>query len=141
MFCISASNTFGLFLLILLLGHGLVEIPRSVWSSYRINYGSGGLADENSRMSRIYFKIAKLNGEMCDAYLALESHYGELRQVVEWSRSSDAHGLDPGLKVFLERCLASADEELVGLKNINTQSTRGTDLTSGEASSLASKLT
>lgn len=53
----SASNTWGLFLLVLLLGYALVEVPRSLWNSskrgYVLNYS--------------YFKAAKLSSEKCEA--------------------------------------------------------------------------
>lgn len=47
---ITAANTWGLFLLVLLLGYGLVEIPRSYWLS----------ASHNYRLAKTYFKVAKL---------------------------------------------------------------------------------
>ncbi|XP_029167240.1 LMBR1 domain-containing protein 2 homolog [Nylanderia fulva] len=53
----SASNTWGLFLLVLLLGYALVEIPRGLWKrskpGYTLNYS--------------YFKIAKLSLDKCEA--------------------------------------------------------------------------
>jgi len=53
----SASNTWGLFLLVLLLGYALVEVPRGLWNAskpgYTLNYS--------------YFKIAKLSLDKCEA--------------------------------------------------------------------------
>uniref|UniRef100_A0A336MFI0 CSON000855 protein n=1 Tax=Culicoides sonorensis TaxID=179676 RepID=A0A336MFI0_CULSO len=53
----SASNTWGLFLLILLLGYALVEVPRSFWNNsmpgYSLNYA--------------YFKLSKLYTEKVEA--------------------------------------------------------------------------
>lgn len=53
----SASNTWGLFLLVLLLGYALVEVPRGLWNSskpgYTLNYS--------------YFKAAKLSIEKYEA--------------------------------------------------------------------------
>ncbi|XP_011643230.1 LMBR1 domain-containing protein 2 homolog isoform X2 [Pogonomyrmex barbatus] len=53
----SASNTWGLFLLVLLLGYALVEVPRGLWNSskpgYTLNYS--------------YFKVAKLSLDKCEA--------------------------------------------------------------------------
>lgn len=53
----SASNTWGLFLLMLLLGYALVEVPRSLWNAskraYLLNYS--------------YFKAAKLSSDKCEA--------------------------------------------------------------------------
>lgn len=53
----SASNTWGLFLLVLLLGYALVEVPRGLWNAskpgYTLNYS--------------YFKVAKLSVDKCEA--------------------------------------------------------------------------
>ena len=43
---ITASNTWGLFLLVLLLGYGLVEVPRSLWHK----------SQTTLHLNRIYFK-------------------------------------------------------------------------------------
>ncbi|XP_066584136.1 LMBR1 domain-containing protein 2 homolog [Prorops nasuta] len=53
----SASNTWGLFLLVLLLGYALVEVPRGLWNAskpgYTLNYS--------------YFKAAKLSMDKSEA--------------------------------------------------------------------------
>lgn len=53
----SASNTWGLFLLVLLLGYALVEVPRGLWNAskpgYTLNYS--------------YFKVAKLSLDKYEA--------------------------------------------------------------------------
>lgn len=59
---ITASNTWGLFLLILLLGYGLVEVPRSVYNSSKKGFV----------LSKTYFKISKLSTEKTEADEALE---------------------------------------------------------------------
>lgn len=70
---ITASNTWGLFLLVLLLGYGLVEVPRSLWvRSQTALY-----------LKEIYFKIAKLHGEKCDAEESLEDILNEVKEVAE----------------------------------------------------------
>ncbi|XP_053602977.1 LMBR1 domain-containing protein 2 homolog isoform X2 [Plodia interpunctella] len=53
----SASNTWGLFLLILLLGYALVEVPRNLWNNSKKNY----------TLTYTYFKIAKLSTDKCEA--------------------------------------------------------------------------
>ncbi|XP_050342578.1 LMBR1 domain-containing protein 2 homolog isoform X2 [Nymphalis io] len=53
----SASNTWGLFLLILLLGYSLVEVPRNLWNNSKKNY----------TLNYTYFKIAKLSTDKCEA--------------------------------------------------------------------------
>lgn len=53
----SASNTWGLFLLVLLLGYALVEIPRNLWNSSKQGYV----------LNHSYFKAAKLSSDKCEA--------------------------------------------------------------------------
>lgn len=59
---ITAANTWGLFLLVLLLGYGLVEIPRSCWLA----------SCHGHLLSKTYFKAAKLMTEKTDAEENLE---------------------------------------------------------------------
>lgn len=59
---ITAANTWGLFLLVLLLGYGLVEIPRSYWNASRRGH----------LLIKTYFKAAKLMTEKADAEENLE---------------------------------------------------------------------
>lgn len=59
---VTASNTWGLFLLVLLLGYGLVEVPRHVWNRAKYTY----------MLSRTYFKIAKQSTEKTEAEENLE---------------------------------------------------------------------
>lgn len=54
---ITAANTWGLFLLVLLLGYGLVEIPRSYWRSSSHVY----------LLEKTYFKAAKMATEKAAA--------------------------------------------------------------------------
>ncbi|XP_011307481.1 LMBR1 domain-containing protein 2 homolog [Fopius arisanus] len=53
----SASNTWGLFLLVLLLGYALVEVPRGLWNSSKLPY----------KLQYSYFKASKLSLEKCEA--------------------------------------------------------------------------
>lgn len=53
----SASNTWGLFLLVLLLGYALVEQPRRLWNNANLTY----------LLNYSYFKVAKLSSEKCEA--------------------------------------------------------------------------
>ena len=53
----SASNTWGLFLLVLLLGYALVEVPRGLWNASKPGY----------TLHYSYFKAAKLSLEKCEA--------------------------------------------------------------------------
>lgn len=53
----TASNTWGLLILALLLGYGLVEVPRTLWYASRRKY----------TLNHCYFKAAKLYSDMSDA--------------------------------------------------------------------------
>ncbi|XP_011213600.1 LMBR1 domain-containing protein 2 homolog [Bactrocera dorsalis] len=53
----SASNTWGLFLLVLLLGYALVEVPRSLWNN----------ATPGFTLQYAYFKLAKLSSSKAEA--------------------------------------------------------------------------
>lgn len=53
----SASNTWGLFLLVLLFGHALVEVPRRLWNK----------SNHSFMLTEMYFKAAKLSSDKCEA--------------------------------------------------------------------------
>lgn len=53
----SASNTWGLFLLVLLFGYALVEVPRSLWNHSKQGY----------TLQYAYFKAAKLSADKAEA--------------------------------------------------------------------------
>ncbi len=53
----SASNTWGLFVLVFMLGYGLVEVPRTAWNRSQKGY----------QLTRAYFRVAKLMSEKSDA--------------------------------------------------------------------------
>lgn len=53
----SASNTWGLFLLVLLFGYALVEVPRKLWNNSNHSY----------ILTHSYFKAAKLSSDKCEA--------------------------------------------------------------------------
>ena len=58
----TASNTWGLFFMVLLMGYGMVEVPRYVWD----------LSRREHRLRRTYFQVAKLHSEKSDATETLE---------------------------------------------------------------------
>ncbi|XP_060792076.1 G-protein coupled receptor-associated protein LMBRD2B isoform X4 [Neoarius graeffei] len=70
---ITAANTWGLFLLVLLMGYGLVEIPRSYWEASK----------QGHLLIKTYFKAAKLMTEKADAEENLEDVMEEVRKVNE----------------------------------------------------------
>lgn len=53
----SASNTWGLFLLVLLLGYALVEVPRSLYNNSKVGY----------TLQHAYFKLSKLCSDRAEA--------------------------------------------------------------------------
>eukprot|EP00095_Tigriopus_kingsejongensis_P000213 maker-scaffold55_size446313-snap-gene-0.15 protein:Tk00213 transcript:maker-scaffold55_size446313-snap-gene-0.15-mRNA-1 annotation:"lmbr1 domain-containing protein 2-like protein" len=58
----SASNTWGLFVLVFMLGYGLVEVPRTLWKHTQRGY----------QLNRAYFKVAKLMTERTDSEESLD---------------------------------------------------------------------
>ncbi|XP_043283490.1 LMBR1 domain-containing protein 2 homolog isoform X2 [Venturia canescens] len=67
----SASNTWGLFLLVLLLGYALVEIPRGLWNASKPGY----------TLQYSYFKAAKLSLEKCEAEETVDDILDSLQAV------------------------------------------------------------
>ncbi|KOB74351.1 LMBR1 domain-containing protein 2-like protein [Operophtera brumata] len=67
----SASNTWGLFLLILLLGYALVEVPRNLWFN----------SLKNNTLTYSYFKIAKLSTDKCEAEETVDDILDSLNSV------------------------------------------------------------
>jgi len=57
----SLSNAYGLLLLILLLGYGIVEFPRYMWRQANLN---GNLADYESKAARLYFDESEAEDKM-----------------------------------------------------------------------------
>ena len=62
---VSASNTWGLFLLVVLLGYGLVEVPRQLWQ----------MGNRGYRVQKAYFDIDKLSTDKNDAEEAIHEVY------------------------------------------------------------------
>ncbi|VDM47365.1 unnamed protein product [Toxocara canis] len=74
---ISASNTWGLFLLVALLGYGLVEVPRQLWL----------MGVKGYRLNKTYFDIDKLSADKNEAEDALKEVYQEARSVLSLLRN------------------------------------------------------
>ncbi|MFH4980091.1 hypothetical protein AB6A40_006800 [Gnathostoma spinigerum] len=75
---ISASNTWGLFLLVVLLGYGLVEVPRHLLH----------MSNKGYLLSRVYFDIDCLSAEKNDAEDAVSDVYREANAVRELLRDN-----------------------------------------------------
>ncbi|XP_075220777.1 LMBR1 domain-containing protein 2 homolog [Lycorma delicatula] len=76
----SASNTWGLFLLVLLLGYALVEIPRALWLSSSHIY----------TLNLAYFKASKLSTDKCEAEETLDDILDSVQSVACCIRPGDA---------------------------------------------------
>uniref|UniRef100_A0A8C5BNJ1 LMBR1 domain containing 2a n=1 Tax=Gadus morhua TaxID=8049 RepID=A0A8C5BNJ1_GADMO len=71
---ITAANTWGLFLLVLLLGYGLVEIPRSYWLASCHGY----------LLAKTYFKAAKMATEKAEAEENLADAMEVIGNIYNW---------------------------------------------------------
>ncbi|CAJ1068920.1 G-protein coupled receptor-associated protein LMBRD2B-like [Xyrichtys novacula] len=96
---ITAANTWGLFLLVLLLGYGLVEIPRSYWLSSSQGY----------LLAKAYFKAAKMATEKAEA----EEHLANVMEEVASVHGSVRynHNLRKCVDTILTKCPTEYQEE------------------------------
>ncbi|TKR77026.1 hypothetical protein L596_018076 [Steinernema carpocapsae] len=77
---VSASNTWGLFLLTILLGYGLIEVPRQLWQ----------MGNKGYRLNKTYFDLDKLSADKNDAEEAIKDAYRESRDILTLLRNE--HG-------------------------------------------------
>ncbi|XP_037634690.1 G-protein coupled receptor-associated protein LMBRD2B-like [Sebastes umbrosus] len=97
---ITAANTWGLFLLVLLLGYGLVEIPRSHWLSSSHGY----------LLAKTYFKAAKMATEKASAEENLADVMEEVAGVHESVRYN--HSLRKCVDTIITKCPTEYREEM-----------------------------
>ncbi|XP_034398147.1 G-protein coupled receptor-associated protein LMBRD2B-like isoform X2 [Cyclopterus lumpus] len=97
---ITAANTWGLFLLVLLLGYGLVEIPRSYWLSSSHGY----------LLAKTYFKTAKMATEKVSAEENLADVMEEVASVHESVRYN--HCLRKCVDTIITKCPSEYKEEM-----------------------------
>ncbi|XP_022520563.2 G-protein coupled receptor-associated protein LMBRD2a [Astyanax mexicanus] len=97
---ITAANTWGLFLLVLLLGYGLVEIPRSYWLA----------SCHGHLLAKTYFKVAKLMTEKAEAEENLEDVMEDVRGVNESIKYN--HPLRKCIDTILKKCPLEYQEKL-----------------------------
>jgi len=112
--CITASNTWGLFLLVILLGYGLIEIPRSCYHKS---------LDERS-LEYLYFKIGKLSAEKCEAEESLEDILDEIGSAYQTLQISEGHIYNEYMKEILSKCPSEWRNNLIDRfynTNSNTQ--------------------
>ena len=74
----TAVNTWGLLVLTVLLGYGLVEVPRSLWNASRRGWS----------LNYCYFKAAKLYSDMCEAADTL----AEMKEVKQREKEREEGG-------------------------------------------------
>ncbi|TRY99635.1 hypothetical protein DNTS_004826 [Danionella cerebrum] len=97
---ITAANTWGLFLLVLLLGYGLVEIPRSYWEA----------SHQGQMLIKTYFKAAKLMTEKADAEENLEDAMEEVRKINECIKYNNP--LRKNVETILRKCPVEYQEKM-----------------------------
>lgn len=91
---ISSSNTWGLFLLVILLGYGLVELPRILISRSK----------HFQSLSRHYFQVGKLNAEKCEAEEKLDDVLEEIHQVYTVLGTNEHSPLKHYLAKIVDKC-------------------------------------
>ncbi|KAM3611683.1 uncharacterized protein V6R79_022535 [Siganus canaliculatus] len=105
---ITAANTWGLFLLVLLLGYGLVEIPRSYWFSSSHAY----------LLAKTNFKVAKLATEKAEAEENLADVMEDVAEIHNSVRCN--HPLRKYVDTILTKCPAEYQEDI--RRNVETSS-------------------
>uniref|UniRef100_A0A8C7C6S5 LMBR1 domain containing 2a n=1 Tax=Oncorhynchus kisutch TaxID=8019 RepID=A0A8C7C6S5_ONCKI len=106
---IAAANTWGLFLLVLLLGYGLVEIPCLYWNSSRHGY----------LLAKTYFKAAKLAKEKSDAEENMDDAMEEVANVNE--SIGYGHPLRISIDTILRKCPMEIQEKMVRLNTEDSE--------------------
>ncbi|OQV19608.1 LMBR1 domain-containing protein 2 [Hypsibius exemplaris] len=97
---VTASNTWGLFLLILLLGHGLVDIPRGFWRASSLSF----------QLAYTQFKLAKVATEKAEADEELDDVLGEVKKAADYIDAR--HSLRPCLELIISKCPGEIREKL-----------------------------
>lgn len=93
----SASNTWGLFWLVLLLGYGLVDVPQSIWHS----------ASTLHTLNHTYFRASKLSQEKADA----NEHVNDLLQSMR--ALGGAIGMNHALRPHMDTIESKVTTELL----------------------------
>ncbi|CAL8346168.1 unnamed protein product [Lota lota] len=99
---ITAANTWGLFLLVLLLGYGLVEIPRSYWLASCHGY----------LLAKTYFKAAKMATEKAEAEENLADAMEEVASAHESVRNMHDITLRKCVDTILQKCPTDYQEQI-----------------------------
>ncbi|KAL5016235.1 hypothetical protein ScPMuIL_005824 [Solemya velum] len=102
---VTASNTWGLFVLVLMLGYGLVEVPRNMWNSSK----------RGMLLGRSWFKVSKLSTEKTEAEENLEDILEEIKRASDNIRYN--HPLRKHMDTILFKCPESMRQSVK--KNID----------------------
>ncbi|KAH8276717.1 hypothetical protein KR044_004622 [Drosophila immigrans] len=107
----SASNTWGLFLLVLLLGYALVEVPRSLWNNAKPGFA----------LQYAYFKAAKLSTDKAEA----EEHVDDVLESLQCiSRAvPNNHEMRPCVETILRKVPIELHER--ALRNFSRSGANG----------------
>ncbi|XP_078741141.1 LOW QUALITY PROTEIN: G-protein coupled receptor-associated protein LMBRD2, partial [Lampetra fluviatilis] len=97
---ITASNTWGLLLLVLLMGYGLVELPRAHWSR----------AHPHRALTRALFHCSRLAGERAEAAENLEDLAEEIKKLSEVIKYN--HPLRRHLDTIISKFSAPVQESM-----------------------------
>ncbi|KAE9420939.1 hypothetical protein Angca_009583, partial [Angiostrongylus cantonensis] len=97
---VSASNTWGLFLLVVLLGYGFVEFPRGLWN----------MGNRDYLLSKTYFNIDKIFSDKNETEEALKDAYREARTVLNVLKNE--HGTREKAQMIISRFPEEVIEEL-----------------------------
>lgn len=100
--CITASNVWGLTLLTILLGYGLVQVPRSIYESSKLDY----------KLNYLYFKVAKLSAEKCEAEEKLDDTLELIEHTYQAVITSNFH-LRQYINIILSKCPVEWSEKLI----------------------------
>ncbi|XP_022918064.1 LMBR1 domain-containing protein 2 homolog [Onthophagus taurus] len=96
----SASNTWGLFLLVLLLGYALVQVPRSLWNNSNYSYV----------LNHAYFKAAKLSSDKAEAEESVDDVLESLQAMSVAVKPG--HSLHPYLETILQKIPVELKERM-----------------------------
>lgn len=111
--CITASNTWGLLLLSVLLGYGLVEIPKSIYEASK----------QTRKLNYLYFKVAKLSAEKCEAEEKLEDALEQIQHTYEAVVTNHQH-LRHYMDIILTKCPDDWTNKLIAKYNNSEEQSR-----------------
>uniref|UniRef100_A0A0N4ZBT2 LMBR1 domain-containing protein 2 n=1 Tax=Parastrongyloides trichosuri TaxID=131310 RepID=A0A0N4ZBT2_PARTI len=115
---VTASNTWGLFLLVALLGYGLIEVPRKLWL----------ISDSDYRLNKLYFSLLKIHQEKNEAEETTKEVYKEAKEVISVLRNENESVLkakeimkkfSPDLVKEIQALKSKTDFATIGLNSID----------------------